>query len=648
MALSIDDHMFQQASGSSPETMSSPEYSADFYNIDLDLLNNLFPSSGNGSSRESSPQHLLTPPQDPLLTSFPEVHDDDNTSNNFFSAFQGELKEINDYRTASAGLIDLQDPFSSPAGFVMGSAMNFEMSTMVVPEAAYSFNPQLSRTPSAVSDDGESNLVEQHSPPVVEKEEAESPILSPLVPIKVGGHGKARKGTVQSGGVTKAGPSTKPRYKVSKASSDDDEDHDEDEYDDIPQDLRPSPEAYAKMSSKEKRRLRNKISARNFRVRRKAYISTLEGDIEERDRMLDHFRTQLGSRECENTSLRQEIAALKNALLQGRGVPVDLPPPAPLPERSAAEALAMAENTATSAPAWPRALSSTWTGAALSAGMSSIPDISGIVRKGLQENINPALNAPATSSNTPASFGANKPTLNSFDGFADLNPFTMKTLDAYRMHLWGKMAAQQHMQHQGSSNLSHVQQPSGLAATMRPHFFNGAVKSNLPIASSSLSGKQSKSALLSYPTPPASPLAKDRDIQREKDQAMLAAVASQTIVRKLGSAFWEAFSGSSTATTASPSSSSSSTSFSSSSSSSPGHGAWDTDKVQKVLAGKAVLRVVDVEPTTATAKVRSPPMVLKVAPRLAAQQRLDDKKSSNVVCDILEESMRSLTLGKKM
>lgn len=32
---------------------------------------------------------------------------------------------------------------------------------------------------------------------------------------------------------------------------------------------RPSPEEYAKMSSKEKRQLRNKISARNFRVRRK-------------------------------------------------------------------------------------------------------------------------------------------------------------------------------------------------------------------------------------------------------------------------------------------------------------------------------------------------------------------------------------------
>lgn len=36
-----------------------------------------------------------------------------------------------------------------------------------------------------------------------------------------------------------------------------------------PEDWRPSPEEYKKMSSREKRQLRNKISARNFRVRRK-------------------------------------------------------------------------------------------------------------------------------------------------------------------------------------------------------------------------------------------------------------------------------------------------------------------------------------------------------------------------------------------
>lgn len=44
--------------------------------------------------------------------------------------------------------------------------------------------------------------------------------------------------------------------------------------DDIPADWRPSPEMLAKMTSKEKRQLRNKISARNFRVRRKGKVQT--------------------------------------------------------------------------------------------------------------------------------------------------------------------------------------------------------------------------------------------------------------------------------------------------------------------------------------------------------------------------------------
>ena len=58
-----------------------------------------------------------------------------------------------------------------------------------------------------------------------------------------------------------------------------------------------------------------------------------------------------------------------------------------------------------------------------------VPDISTIVRNGLQENINPSLNAMRGTS-AGYGIGPNK-TLGGFDGFADLNPFTMKTLDAY-------------------------------------------------------------------------------------------------------------------------------------------------------------------------------------------------------------------------
>ena len=58
-----------------------------------------------------------------------------------------------------------------------------------------------------------------------------------------------------------------------------------------------------------------------------------------------------------------------------------------------------------------------------------VPDISTIVRNGLQENMNPSLNAIRGTS-AGNGIGSNR-TIGGFDGFADLNPFTMKTLDAY-------------------------------------------------------------------------------------------------------------------------------------------------------------------------------------------------------------------------
>ena len=183
------------------------------------------------------------------------------------------------------------------------------------------------------------------------------------------------------------------------------------------------------------------------------YITTLEGDIAERDRLLDHFRTVLGSQESENLALRQEIAALKEALLDGRGGPINLPPPAPLPEQSAAETLAASNtntnsttvqssplvtaNTQKDLPSSPRIGGPRfWGGVGIGGGITPVhttivPDISTIVRNGLQENINPSLNAMRAGNG----IGPNK-TLSGFDGFADLNPFTMKTLDAYVSSLY--------------------------------------------------------------------------------------------------------------------------------------------------------------------------------------------------------------------
>ena len=96
-----------------------------------------------------------------------------------------------------------------------------------------------------------------------EDEEEEEEMIASL-PAKVGGKGKSRKGIVQSGGIQK-------KATISAVVRDKDDPRDDGD------DWRPSPEEYKKMSSKEKRQLRNKISARNFRVRRKGEIISFCG-----------------------------------------------------------------------------------------------------------------------------------------------------------------------------------------------------------------------------------------------------------------------------------------------------------------------------------------------------------------------------------
>ncbi|KAI9568038.1 hypothetical protein HD554DRAFT_2102497 [Boletus coccyginus] len=447
----------------------------------------------------------------------------------------------------------------------------------------------------------------------------------------------SRKGTVMSGGIRKAAPPEKDN-KQSRASKDAAplkilE----------PEDWRPSPEEYKKMSSKEKRQLRNKISARNFRVRRKEYITTLEGDIAERDRLIDAIRSELGSSRSENTALRQEISALKKCLLEGRALP-DLPPPAELPPVPASPPLTpspaaaspvVTPNTQKDLPTSPRLSNRPFWGGLGGMGVTPVhatfvPPIAVLASKAsfsggspilkpsifyeetirsrvLQENLNPGLNSssfpglvekkgaaninPALSNLNP-SIGHG---IGAFDTFSDLNPFSFKTLDAYRMQLWGKMAAQQHA-HQPQPQSQPYTQPHGLAGNLKPHFFNSASKQRA--------------------TPPGSPK------QPSKEQAAAAAaIASQTIFSKLGSAFWEAFSGSPSHTSAPKQ--------------------WDAEKVRKVLEGRAVVKVVDVD---APVPLRVPSPVHASSP--APSSAKTDKPSCNLT-EILEESMRSLTLSKK-
>ena len=120
------------------------------------------------------------------------------------------------------------------------------------------------------------------------------------------------------------------------------------------------------------------------------------------------------------------------------------------------------------------------------------------------------------------------------------------------MQLWTCLAQQQ--QYQATYALQQQQQPAspssppltGLAAGLRPYYFSSAAALRSPSATqtSSLSGRHHvmPSSLTSiYPMSPST----SRTSSPSPQQAALALMASQTLVQRLGSAFWQAFSGSS-------------------------------------------------------------------------------------------------------
>lgn len=253
----------------------------------------------------------------------------------------------------------------------------------------------------------------------------------------------------------------------------------------------------------------------------------------------------------------------------------------------------------------------------------------------LQENINPALQRPESILENHANAHLNGlgmgigGGLGTFDAFADTNPFTLKTLDAYRMQLWGKMAAQHGQGHVPFSGMGMGSTPHGLASNLKPAYFTSTSASiSTSSSSKSLAGKTA------YPTPPASPAPGagfKSAASPTREQAALAAIASQTLLGKLGSAFWEAFSGSG-----------------------PGNGPgmvrkdWDADKVRKVLEGRAVVRVVDLEPQAGpSSSPSSVERTVKRKPSLSLEKKPATGGCKANVCDILEESMRSLTISKK-
>lgn len=189
------------------------------------------------------------------------------------------------------------------------------------------------------------------------------------------------------------------------------------------------------------------------------------------------------------------------------------------------------------------------------------------------------------------------------------------------MQLWSRIS-----QHQ--STQSHQQPPpiTGLAVGLRPHYLTSPRASSSSI-SSLLSGKHASI----YPSPPSSPKlgpatptftsSKDSPTAQE---AVLAAMASQMLLQRLGTAFWQAFATPSPSSEANPNASAL---------------AWDADKIRRVLEGKAVLSIVDLEPETEVGT--------------ATGQTLPNNASTpecSKGCGLtaaLEEGMRALSLSKE-
>jgi len=70
-----------------------------------------------------------------------------------------------------------------------------------------------------------------------------------------------------------------------------------------------------RLNPRERRQLRNKVSARNFRVRRKEYIGHLENLVESQNQEIETLRQSLNNVQLENTQLRQESGFLRSIAL---------------------------------------------------------------------------------------------------------------------------------------------------------------------------------------------------------------------------------------------------------------------------------------------------------------------------------------------
>lgn len=311
---------------------------------------------------------------------------------------------------------------------------------------------------------------------------------------------------------------------------------------------RPSPEEYKKLSSKEKRQLRNKLSARAFRTRRKDYIGTLEAHIKDRDSVIEAIREQLSQSAKENQDLRRELEMLKASTQS-----VLHPESAATVGQSSAMLTALSEGdgsrsrTQAQGRRAPAVGVNTrkdlapfdssrgfWGGSDSLAGGSTIchtvmtPEIC----LPEQPNVNPLLNAlhkkAAEEKASPKSEKKPLPTPpprhlsvqdagdrkiegTTFAEWSENTPYNVKSLDSYRMQLWSRLAREA------------AADKANVPAELRPKFF---VDPSSPSARRDGASSAPTSAAASVST-----------------LASAAVSATATVASRLTSSFWSAFTG---------------------------------------------------------------------------------------------------------
>lgn len=224
----------------------------DFFNVDMFTG----PSTNSSSSRSSSNSPSNSFAELPLTPPNPFENSTATTASEFLDfVLHDDLSKVDTYALSSATPFDFMSAFH--AG---GESSPDTGSSSSSGDSPVTIDPQVVNTPSVSAAMSE---FDEDEGELDDGDDFDGDDLDDMVhiePVKVGGKGKNRKGTVQSGGVVKKGSKDKKEGKsaamLATTSSE-------------PDDWRPTPEEYKKMSSKEKRQLRNKISARNFRVRRK-------------------------------------------------------------------------------------------------------------------------------------------------------------------------------------------------------------------------------------------------------------------------------------------------------------------------------------------------------------------------------------------